>query len=279
MDGTNTNGNAGGRPLAENEHVKELLAALRGNGRDTAGLEALIGHIGEMEGFVRRAEEKIADMKSQLAELKEARDHPIATATRNAIAKLEKGLAAMRERLAALKEGVAEGCRNAMAAFKEKGLSAFDRLASFLNIKGGIEALGKGAAENAKQCDAAIARIDEISKQSRDAGRAIRNMARIVAGRDAGSEAKDKGSLAKAAAAPFKAQKALMLGISKTAGAMAGRLGQLENEAADRRGHRELDKPPPTLLGEVREAQRLVERRKLETPAPELSRARGAAEV
>ena len=68
MDETSTSNNStSASTLSQNEYVQELYSILQDNGRDTSGLSALIGHVSEMENFVKRAEDKIADMKSQLS--------------------------------------------------------------------------------------------------------------------------------------------------------------------------------------------------------------------
>ena len=113
--------NETGTPLSENQYVKELFSILQDNGRDTSGLSALIGHVGEMENFIKRAEDKIADMKSQLSDMKEVQNHPVKAALQTAIKTLETKVAEVRERLSDLKNNIVEGCKNAVAAFKERG--------------------------------------------------------------------------------------------------------------------------------------------------------------
>jgi Mg2+ and Co2+ transporter CorA len=275
----NTTNTARDAPLEQNEYVQELYSILRDNGRDTTGLAALLGHVSEMESFVKRAEDKIADMKSQLAEMKEIQNHPVKTALRNAIKSIENKVAEIKVQLAELKSSIVEGCRNAVQAFKEKGISALDKLASFFKIKTGLKALDKSATENAQSCDKTVARINEFSKQYHEAGRALKNMGRMLIGKDPIDAKKEAGILAKTIAAPYKAQKALMLQISKSVNAMAEKLEQLEAKTADNREHRARETKPQTLLGEVREAQQIVEQRKREMPVPERAKTLGAVEV
>jgi len=279
MDETTANNNASASPLSQNEYVQELYSILQDNGRDTSGLSAIIGHVSEMENFVKRAEDKIADMKSQLAEMKEVQNHPVKAALQRAIKSLENTVAVMKERINDLKNGIIEGCKNAVAAFKEKGISALDKLASFFHIKSGLNSLDKSAAETAQSCDKSVARISEFSSQYHEAGRAIKNMARMIIGKEPIDAKKEAGILAKTLAAPYKAEKALMLQISKSAKGMAEKLEQLEAKANDSRDHRARESKPESLLGEVREAQQLVDQRKREMPVPERAKSVGAVEV
>lgn len=278
-EATTSNNSTASSTLAQNEYVKELYSILQDNGRDTSGLSALIGHVNEMENFVKRAEDKIADMKSQLSEMKEIQNHPVKTALQRAIKSLENTVALMKERINEMKAGIIEGCRNAVQAFREKGISALDKLASFFHIKSGLKALGKSADENALSCDKSVARINEFSKQYHEAGRAIKNMARMFVGKDPVDTKKEAGILAKTLAAPYKAEKALMVQISKSANAMMERLEQLETTVADKREHRARETKSETLLGEVRKAQQLVDQRKREMPVTERTKSLGAVEV
>jgi ABC-type transporter Mla subunit MlaD len=278
MDETTSSG-AASQPLAQNEYVQELFSILRNNDRDTTGLSALLGHVSEMESFVKRAEDKIADMKSQLSEMKEVQNHPVKTALNNAIKNLENKVAEIKVQLAELKHNIVEGCKNAVAAFKEKGIAALDKLASFFHINNGLKAIDKGATENAQSCDKAVAKINEFSSQYHEAGRAIKNMARMIIGKDPVDAKKEAGAIAKALAAPYMAEKALMLQISKSASAMSQKLEQLETRAADNREHRARETKPQSLLGEVREAQQIVDQRKREMPVPERAKTIGAVEV
>jgi hypothetical protein len=171
-----------------------------------------------------------------------------------------------------------EGCKNAVQAFKEKGVSALDKLASFFHIKSGLKALDKSAEQSVRQCDKSVARINEFANQYHTAGRAIKNLGRMFVGKDPLDAKKEAGILAKSIAAPYKAEKALMVQISKSANAMIIKLEQLETTVADKREQRVREKQP-TLLDEVRDAQALVERCKLEMPVPERVKVKGAAEI
>jgi predicted translin family RNA/ssDNA-binding protein len=167
-------------PLAENQYVKELFSILQENGRDSSGLAALLGHVSEMESFVKRAEDKIADMKSQLAEMKEVQNHPVKTALQNAIKTLEQKVAEVKERIVELKYNIVEGCKSAVEAFKEKGAAVLNNLAKFFHVKGALKAIDRSADASVKQCDKAIANINGFAENYHAAGRAVKNMGLIL---------------------------------------------------------------------------------------------------
>jgi regulator of replication initiation timing len=166
--------NENGTPLSENEYVKELFSILQDNGKDSTGLAALLDHVSEMENFVKRAEDKIADMKSQLAEMKETANHPVRTALQSAIKTLENKVAEIKVQITELKNNIIEGCKNAVNAFKEKGASALDKLASFFKIKTGLQNMTKSIDSAAKANDRAVANINSFANEYHSAGRHIK---------------------------------------------------------------------------------------------------------
>ena len=186
MDTANTNitTNESTAPLAENQYVKELFSILGDNGKDTSGLAALIGHVSAMESFVKRAEDKIAEMKWQLAEMKEVQNRPVKTALQNAIKTLERKVAEVKEQLGELKANIIEGCKSAAAAFKEKGIAALSNLASFFKVRNGLEDWKKNIDSTIRADDRAISKIKAFSAEYHSTGRHLKNMARVAIGKE-----------------------------------------------------------------------------------------------
>jgi hypothetical protein len=266
---------ANSAPLAENQYVKELFSVLQDNGRDSSGLAALLGHVSEMENFVKRAEDKIADMKSQLAEMKEVQDHPVRTKLQNAIKTLETKVAEVKEALATLKNNIVEGCKNAVAAFKEKGVTALDKLASFFRVKNGLEDWKKNINAIIKVDDKAIGNIEAFANQYHSAGRAIKNMARIAVGKEPIDAKKEAGKLAKVMCAPYKAQKAALIGLRNTIDKAIKGLDALETNAQAKQTER-AERKKPSLMGELEKNLALVEQQKREAPVLDRVKVKGA---
>jgi len=262
----NENVTVTGGSLMENEHVKELFGILNATDKDTSGLAALINHVSDMENFVVQAENKIASMKAQLDEMKEVQDHPIKNALQKAIAALETKVAEIKVQIAELKTNIVEGCKNAVAAFKEKGVAALDKLASFFNIKSGLQAIKNSTIKAADGCDRACAKIETFSKQYHTAGRAIKNMARMAVGKEPIDAVKESGKLAKTVSAPYKAEKACLLGIRKQCDKMITALNNLEKGAEANRAA-QADKPKkPTLMERLEAKKNEIKVRELENP-------------
>jgi len=274
MSDTTTNTNGGGAayaPLADNEHVKELFGILKENGKDAAGLNALINHVGEMENFVKLAESRIADMKSQLDTMKEIQDHPIKNALQNAIKALEAKVAEIKQHISELKTNIVEGCKNAVEAFKEKGAAALDKLASFFNIKGCLQSIEKSAAAVVKECDKSCVKIESFSKEYHMAGRHLKNMGRVLTGKPLIDTVKESGKLAKAMSAPQRGCKALMLAVRGKVNSMIAKLNNLSQNVEVKRGEREPAAKKPPLMERLKEKKELIKQKELE--APKLERA------
>jgi len=277
MDETNAPQTNSGNspPLAQNEYVQELFSVLQDNGKDTKGLAALIGHVSEMESFVKRAEDKIASMKEQLAEMKEVQNHPVKTSLQNAIKSLETKVAEVKERIAELKTNIIEGCKSAVEAFKENGAAALNNLAKFFHIKSGLKAIDKSAEQSVKQCEKAISNINGFAENYHAAGRAVKNMGLIIIGREPVDAKTENGKLAKTIAAPYKAEKAVLNSIKKSVDKAITALDGMEERQAVKKKERQAEREKPDMLAKITKNKERVERDKRELPQPERTKAVG----
>jgi len=251
--------------LAENEHVKELLGILKDNGKDTSGLYALLDHVKGMEDFIKIAENKIEDMKTQLDTIKEIQNHPIKAALQNTVKALETKVSEIKIQIAELKTGIIEGCKNAVAAFKEKGIVALDKLASFFNIRSGLKSISQSIDESMMAADKAIAKIAVFSKEYHQTGRHIKNMGRVLTGKQPIDTVKEAGALAKIVSAPYKAYKKIQISMIKTVFKMDEKLEQLSQSAAQ---NRQANAEKPTLKVKLNTNKELIRKLEQEKPVP-----------
>lgn len=254
--------------LMENEYVAELFSILQSQNKDTSGLDALIGHVKGMEDFVKQAENRIADMKAQLDTMKEIQNHPVKTKLQRAIKALESKVAEVKEQIAELKTAIISGCKDAVTAFKEKGISALDKLASFFHIKGGLRAINNNLVESVNRCDKAVTDINAFAKEYHSAGRAMKNMARIAVGKKPIDAQKEAGKLARAVSAPYKAEKTCLLGIKKAVSAAIVKLEQIEQGAEVGRNTRAAAKKPK-LTERINAHKERIKAQERDKPVPE----------
>jgi chromosome segregation ATPase len=223
-------------PLAENEHVKELLAILDAHKPPGAeDLRAMLGNVARMEEQFAAAVSELAAMRRELNAIREE-NHPMRKVLQNAVAAMQAHVSKLRDRLDALKEGVIEGCKSAVAAFRERGAAALDGIARFFNVRPALAALEQSFDSAARESGKAIAKIEAANAEYHEAGRHVRNIGRALAGKDPLPEAKPMGMMAKTAAAPFKAARACNAAARNYARAALEGLSRLEKTA---------EKPPP----------------------------------
>lgn len=244
-------------PILENEAVKELLAVLREN-QAPGGKELLeaIGHVAEMEKQLVGAVEELKAMRQELQGMKE---NPLKRALQNSVKALEANVAALRERLFELKGAVIEGCKKTLAAFKEHGISALAGAARFFHLKPAITALRGSMEAGIRTDEKALAKIQAVSAEYHEVGRHLKNLGRALMGKEAVQEAKEAGRLAKAVAAPYRAERACLLAARNSLDRAAASLEKLERAAEKKPSILEAVQKPPE--------QRQPQGKKKEAPA------------
>ena len=262
----NTKSGAASTPLFENEYVKELFSILKNNNKDTNGLTALICHVNGLEAFVKQAEGKIADMKTQLDTIKEIQNHPIKTILQNITKSMEALVVKIKNQVADLKTNIIEGCKNAVAAFKNYGVTALDKLASFFNLKSTFQDISKNIDKYIKHDDNAIAMIATFSKEYHLAGRHIQNMGRALTGKKPIDSVKESGLIAKAISAPYKADRSIMLGMKKAVDKLVARIEKNELNATAKREARASSKP--SLKEKLNENKEHIRKLEFDKPVP-----------
>jgi hypothetical protein len=205
-------------------------------------------------------------------------DHPIKTALQKAIASLEAKVAAIKEQIGELKTNIIEGCKNAVSAFKEKGAAVLNKLASFFKIKSGLQSIKNDSVMGADLNDKAMAKIAAFSQEYHKAGRGLKNMARIMVGKKPIDAVKESGKLAKVMCAPYKAAKAVNLGIKKQCDKMITSLDKLEKGVeANREAKAAAVKPKkPTLMERIDANKKKIAERELEAPKKDRVKVKGA---
>ena len=183
-----------------------------------------------MEKQLANAVDELKAMRQELQGLQE-QNHPLKAALQKSVKALEANVATLRERLAELKGAVIEGCKNTLAAVKERGIGALDSAARFFHVKPGLESLRNTINDGIKADEKAISRIEAVSAEYHEAGRHLKNIVRAVQGREALHDPKGPGALARGLSLPFRQDRRLMCAMqSRTAGVLK-RLEHLEQAA------------------------------------------------
>ena len=221
-------------PIKENAYVIELLGILKANQSPSMNdFNAMLNHVVAMENQLAEAVKQLEAMRRDLAEAEKYR-HPIKNSMQKAVIAMQAHVLDLRDKLAEVKTAFINGCKNALAAFKEKGISALDNIARFFKVKPILEAMHTGANKAAQAADRAVANIEAISKRYHEAEMHLKNAGRALSGKEALTEANDPGIIAKTFAAPFRATRACFKSIRNNAVAAVGKLKRLEERAAEK---------------------------------------------
>ena len=245
-------------PIIENQHVKELLKILREN--DAPQMKDLLTVLNKVTAMERQLDSAVGELAAMRKQLDEARavNHPALAAMEKAVINTQHFILDLRDKLTAIKQGIVNGCKNAVTAFKEKGISALNNLAGFFGIKSALESVRNELNKAIEHDNRAIGKIETISKNYHDAGRHLRNVGRALLGKEAIQESKPIGDIAKAFIAPYKAERSCCESIKKHVEAAIGCMARLEQRAAEKK---------PSLMDALSAADKKVAQAKKDAPA------------
>jgi len=246
-------------PIMTNENVTELLKILRDNNAPTMrDFMAMLNQVAAMEKQYAAMTNELAAMRRDLAEAQK-HNHPVKDTLQKAVTALQAQALELRDKLAALKDNIITGCKNAIEAFKDKGVAALDGIARFFHIKPLLEGIRNNAAANIAADDRAIAKIEAISTEYHETGKHLKNIGRAMIGKDTVQDAKPVGKLAHAFEAPYKLNRKINVSMKKSVESAIGAMARLEAKAAERK---------PSIKKTIEENNKKVEREKAERPPP-----------
>ena len=250
-------------PIMSDKNVQELIKIMQYNNAPTMkDFIALINQVGAMEKQLEAAVNELAAMRQELSEAQK-QNHPAKNALQKAVVSMQAQVLELRDKLAELKENIINGCKDAIAAFKEKGITALDSIAKFFKVKPILENMRETLDKNIKDDDRAIAKIEAISTEYHQAGIHVKNMGRAIIGKDTVQEPAPSGKLAAVISFPFRTERKIFASMKKSVESAIASVARLEEKAAER-------KPP--IRETLENLNKKVEREKAERPAPERAR-------
>jgi cob(I)alamin adenosyltransferase len=218
-------------PLEQNPYVKELLDVLKKhNSPGAEELRGMIANTVKIEQQLAAAVEELTAMRRELAAIRED-NNPMRNILQSAINAMQEQIRALSRQLETLKTNIIEGCKNTLAAFKERGAAALNDMAKFFKVKPALEAIAKICDDGIKDNTKTINKIERISREYHKAGRHIKNIGRAVMGKELITSAKPVGKVAKAVEAPVKAARACNRAMRDAARKAARSLTRLEKAA------------------------------------------------
>lgn len=243
------------QPIAENEQVKALLAILKEN--NSAGYEDFAKLIESVTAMESRLSMAVGELEAMREDLQKMQDHSLKASLQKTSKAMESNIASMQQKLSELKGRIIDGCKHILADFKERGTAALNGITRFLHLKPALEAIRQSAENHQQASNRAMAKIDAFVSEYHEAGKHLKNMRLALMGKEPVQEAKTSGEIARYVKAPYRASRACMGTVKKSAERAMDALEKLE-QAAERR---------PSVLKAMREQAAKTEPAKKQ-PAP-----------
>ena len=202
-------------PIMENEQVKALLALLKEHNK--AGYEDFAKLIESVTTMEDRLSVAVGELVAMREDLQRMQDHSLKAAIQKTCKTLEGNIASMQKKLAELKGRIIDGCKNMLADFKDRGVAALNGVAHFLHLKPALEAIRQGADNHQQTSSRAMETIDSFVSEYHEAGKHLKNMRLALMGKEPLQEAKTGGQVARYVKAPYRASRACMGAIKKSA--------------------------------------------------------------
>lgn len=222
--------------MAEKMKSAEAAAPLIDNG----DVKKLLSLLSKVEGD--RAKEF-----SQLIAYVDAMGRQFDRVSAELVQVLEKGVHAARERLAAVKEQIAEGAARAVEEVKHAGLAGLNKAVSFLGVKKTLNLLRGDLHNTVTDAKATIAKVEAVGEELRSVGGHLKQAGRATVGKERQEvDASKEGRFQAGLLAPLRSFRDIVEHMEQSAGKAVGQLEKLEQAAARK----------PSVLDNLKKAEK-----------------------
>lgn len=236
--------------LKDDRNIKELLQAMQKSGKKAQrrNLLAIIKYVDTMEKQLDTVIGELQSVQRQLDDIKD-RQNPVRNAYIKVTKTLESKTTEVKQKLSKIKEGIRNGAKRAVSAFKEKGTMALDGVLKFFDVKDGLTALQEDLQKAVASSEKAIAKIDAISAEYHEIGKHIKNLGRAVVGKEAIKERKPNGRLARTAQAPHRVANSVRNTVLKGVSAAIRKVDGIDTAASKKLDNKE----KPSILLNIKD--------------------------
>jgi len=242
-------------PLRNDPDVFELMSVLNGAKMEVPQAEffSMLSTVDTLEAQMKNVFQELRGIHDTLKA--QNRKNPVVAAFTKAARNLQAKAVALWEKIGELRQAVVEGAKRALAAFKEKGVTALNGIMRFFKVKPTLNSMQNILAGAIKIDEKAISKIAAMAAEYHETGAHLSNIGRIFIGKET-VEKHENGKLAKALQVPFKADRKLNIAMRKGMASLIGKLNRLEQAAKPKR---------PSLDKQLAEGRKLME---AQTPKP-----------
>ena len=252
-------------PLRDDPYVAELLRAMEAEKIEIPAFTSLLKHVAAVEEQLKSVTGDLQGIQKTLYDIQERQKHPISSFFHRMVDNMKTMIADVRAELGALKQSIIEGAKQALAAIKEKGLSALNGIMRFFKVKDNLNAMRDKLDTAIASSDKTIARIDAMAAEVHEVSAHARNIGRAASGKELVTR-RENGRIAKAVQAPSRAIRWKNTQLRKATVSLAAKLEGLEKTVAQNREKAaERKAAKPSVLGDLSAKQAQIAAAK---PAP-----------
>ena len=230
--------------LTKEQNIMELVELLRRNNMKEAAnnIFEMAAYVDVMEKKMESVLQELGTVKEQLHKMEEREaEKGLKQTLKRAVSKLEQDCKAMKEKLFEVKAEIKAKAGEIVAAAKQKGKAALNKVSEFLGIRKKLQSIRQNAQESIADVDKSIGRIDAFGTGMREAGQKIANTFRTFADKPEKEYGEKRFSKTELIKKPFQAKRKLLSGILKCADAaiekterLAAEVKQYQTDKAER---------------------------------------------
>lgn len=185
--------------LREQPEIRELFEVLEGNGlkKERQEVETLVNYLEGMESQFGQVIEELKEVRGQLEKIQ---DKGIKATAVRLLDSAEGRVQEIGGQIAVVKANFVRSAKNAVGAFKEKGVDALRRAVSAMKIPAALSALKESLHSGMESMERNAAKIGIVGGELNKAAQHTKNAGRALIGRrtkEPAEEKGDKGVLAK----------------------------------------------------------------------------------
>lgn len=222
-------------PLAENPLIVELLGLLAKNKatEQYAEFNQLVSCVSAMEEQLNRTATELSAVKRELQTLRGSLSKEDKAALSGLSASLGAAVKRGREQLSALKGLILRAARTAVKDFKDKGVIVLSGALEALGVHKAVTALQNHFSSTARAVEIGIARMEAVGQELRGVGSHVRNIGRVLSGKERQEAGQSRGETA--VLAPLRHIRDALRKAENLAGQTVGSLEKLEHSANERK--------------------------------------------
>lgn len=228
MDGTET------KTILEDPQVMQLLDLLAKNAAKEPyeNFSKLLACVTDMEKQLNQTTAELRSVRQELRGMQDSLSKADRTVFSKLVSSLETALRQARRQLDGIKKSIIQAAKSAVRDWKDKGIVGLNSALEAFGIRKALTTLQAHLGRAAKAVGIGITRMEAVRQELQGVGNHVRNIGRVLAGKERREIQTDKAG---AALAPLRRLKNAIGRMENLTGRAAGRLEGLERAAHARK--------------------------------------------